>query len=565
LTSTLPSAAVALAPAAPGPDLLMVVDPATLRIVMANSAACEALGYPLEGLLAREINQIETTLTGFFYWEEVAAGRPQALTEQEDLYLCADGRQLAVTKSVSILNGVGQGGLLLIRAVEGTGVQPVHDALAQILSRLRATLEATSNGILVLDWDGRIGSMNRLFSHLWALPEAMLHGQDDKQVIEFLIQSVQESERLALRFQVIADPATTEDTLHHIDGRVLEFSSRPQYLGERIVGRVFSVQDITQRTLDAQALRESRDLLEQRVHERTAALEGVNLTLRHEKERLAALIQELESAQAQLLQSERMASIGQLAAGVAHEINNPIGFVNSNLGSLTQYIEKLMSLLVAYEAAEGQLPGPVANQLTQLKTEIDLSFMRVDIAELLAESLEGLQRVSRIVMDLKNFSHPDNSGCELADLEQGLESTLRVVWNELKYKCEVVKIYAGLPRVVCRPFQLNQVFMNLLVNAGQAIETKGTITLRTGFDEVWVWVEVADTGKGIPAEHLVRIFDPFFTTKPVGKGTGLGLSLAYGIVKKHGGRIEVQSTVGEGSRFRVWLPRVSPVEVVETP
>jgi signal transduction histidine kinase len=197
----------------------------------------------------------------------------------------------------------------------------------------------------------------------------------------------------------------------------------------------------------------------------------------------------------------------------------------------------------------------VQSQLLELKRKIDIDYMREDIPVLLDESMDGLQRVKIIVRDLKSFSRTGSSEQALADLEQGLDSTLNVVWNELKHKSEVIKEYAGLPEVQCILSQLNQVFMNLLVNAANAIEVHGRITLRTGHDLENVWVEVEDTGKGIPPENLARIFEPFFTTKPVGQGTGLGLSLSYGIVQQHGGRIEVTSVVGQGSTFRVLLPR----------
>jgi signal transduction histidine kinase len=168
--------------------------------------------------------------------------------------------------------------------------------------------------------------------------------------------------------------------------------------------------------------------------------------------------------------------------------------------------------------------------------------------------------VTRIVQDLKNFSHVDESERQWANLETGLESTLRVVWNELKYKATVIKEFAGIAPIECFAFQLNQVFMNLLVNASHAIDTQGTITLRTGQDDSNVWVQVQDTGRGIKPENLARIFEPFFTTKPVGQGTGLGLSVAYSIVKKHNGRIDVTSEVGKGSTFTVVLPKIrSPV------
>jgi signal transduction histidine kinase len=213
-----------------------------------------------------------------------------------------------------------------------------------------------------------------------------------------------------------------------------------------------------------------------------------------------------------------------------------------------------MRLLGLYQQVQGELPATAQQQIDDLKKELDFDFMCDDIVELLSESLDGLKRVTRIVQDLKNFSHVDEVEYQLADIEDGLESTLRVVWNEVKYKAEVVKEFAGLPKVKCHPFQINQVFMNLLVNASQALQDKGRIVISTGFDERQVWIRVQDTGKGIAPEHLPKIFDPFFTTKPVGQGTGLGLSLSYDIVKKHNGLIEVSSEVGKGTAFTVYLP-----------
>jgi len=277
--------------------------------------------------------------------------------------------------------------------------------------------------------------------------------------------------------------------------------------------------------------------------------------LQKEKAEQLVLIKRLEEAHNQLLQSEKMASIGQLAAGVAHEINNPVGFVNSNLGSLQQYVGKLLTLLGAYEQHEAELAAESRNELAKLKKEIDIAYLRDDVRDLLNESLGGLQRVKRIVQDLKDFSHVGESEMQWANLEDGLESTLNVVWNELKYKAEVIKDYGKIPEVECIPSQLNQVFMNLLVNAGHAIKEKGTITLRTWQDSEDVCVEVSDTGSGIPPEIINRIFDPFFTTKPVGTGTGLGLSITHGIIRKHNGRIEVTSELGKGTTFRIFIPK----------
>lgn len=276
---------------------------------------------------------------------------------------------------------------------------------------------------------------------------------------------------------------------------------------------------------------------------------------------LRRLNDKLEEAQTQLLQSEKMASIGQLAAGVAHEINNPIGFVNSNMGSLEQYVQNLLEIIEAYEAIEPHASAEcqvALQQIHALKTQRDLAFVRQDIFQLLSESREGLGRVKKIVQDLKDFSRAGETEWIWANIEQGLESTLNIVWNELKYKCKIIRDYSGLPEIYCVPSQINQVFMNLLVNASQAIKEQGTISLRTHADPDQIWVEIADTGSGIAEADLPRIFDPFFTTKPVGQGTGLGLSLSWGIINNHHGRIEVHSAIGQGTTFRVTLPIKQP-------
>jgi hemerythrin-like metal-binding protein len=288
--------------------------------------------------------------------------------------------------------------------------------------------------------------------------------------------------------------------------------------------------------------------LETRIAERTAELRLANEQLAEEQRELTELLSKVESAQQQLLQSEKMAAIGQLAAGVAHEINNPVGFVNSNIGTLKTYTSQLLAVIAAYE---GGNPAAIA----AARQKADLDFLREDLPTLIQESQEGLGRVTRIVQDLKDFSHVDEAEQQDADLNAGIESTLNVVANELKYKADVIRQLGDIPAVRCVPAQINQVFMNLLVNAAQAIETRGTITIRSGAENGFVWFEVEDTGKGMSEDVQRRIFEPFFTTKPVGKGTGLGLSLSYDIiVKKHGGRFDVRSTPGVGTCFRLWLP-----------
>ena len=301
----------------------------------------------------------------------------------------------------------------------------------------------------------------------------------------------------------------------------------------------------------------------------TAPDMGDNLTgdqvkeLLRANEELKQLNARLSDAQDKLMQSEKLASIGQLAAGVAHEINNPIGFIFSNFGTLERYLDDLFQMLSAYEQAEPALAGtPVAAQLKALREKVELDFLKEDIPTLMNESKDGITRVRNIVQNLKDFSRVDTSQeWVLADLHHGISSTLNIVNNEIKYKADVVKEFGEIPDIECLPSELNQVFMNLLVNAVHSIQTeRGLITIRTGTEGDTVWVDVEDNGGGIAKENLGRIFDPFFTTKAVGKGTGLGLSLSYGIVKKHFGQIDVFSEVGVGTRFRVSLPVQHPKE-----
>ena len=267
----------------------------------------------------------------------------------------------------------------------------------------------------------------------------------------------------------------------------------------------------------------------------------------------------LEQTQNQLLQSDKMASIGQLAAGVAHEINNPVGFVSSNLNTLRQYVASLLALVDAYASARTDPASPAAAQrLASTQAEVELDYLKEDLPQLLDESADGLSRVKKIVQDLKDFSRVDQADWQEADLNAGLESTLNVVRHEVKYKADVVKALTPLPSVLCLAGQLNQVFMNLIVNASHAIAERGVITLASGVQDGWAWVQVDDTGSGMSDEVQRRIFEPFYTTKDVGKGTGLGLSLSFSIVKRHGGVIQVRSTPGVGSAFRVWVPIAGP-------
>lgn len=376
----------------------------------------------------------------------------------------------------------------------------------------RALLETAGEGILGLDAAGHIVFSNPAAGRLLGCEAGELQGCP--------ISTITGPELN------IAEPSLTGIS------RDAEFVCRDQ----RRIPVAFTYVPLIERNASSGAVLTFNDI---------SARKAFEQQLLSEKESQAKLIKQLESAQNQLLQAEKLASIGQLAAGVAHEINNPVGYVKSNLGSLKRYVDELLVLAEAGAANAESPPGAGQN---------DLQFIRDDIRQLLAESEEGMNRVKQIVQDLKDFSHVDTGTWSVADLHRGLDSTLNIVHNEIKYRAEVIKQYGNLPAVECIPAQINQVIANLLVNAAQAIEQRGKIWVRTGQEGDWVWLEVEDTGKGIAPEHVGRIFEPFFTTKPVGKGTGLGLSVSYGIVEKHGGRIEVASELGKGSRFRIWLP-----------
>ena len=285
--------------------------------------------------------------------------------------------------------------------------------------------------------------------------------------------------------------------------------------------------------------------------------------------------EEIKKSRDRLMQQEKMASIGQLAAGVAHEINNPMGFITSNLTSLEEYQRELSgfikhqkSLIDRANEAELFKEGDLSALFEKIRAEeerADIPFILEDTEPLITESIDGAERIRRIVQDLKDVAHPGAEELTTASINEQLDKAVNIAGNELKYKISLVREYGELPLIPCYARQLGQVFINLLVNAAQAIEEKGTITLSSRQEEKHVVVEVADTGSGIPKEKLKKIFDPFFTTKPVGKGTGLGLNVVYNIIKRHRGAIGVKSETGKGTTFSIRLPLAGPGKETPTP
>jgi len=396
--------------------------------------------------------------------------------------------------------------------------------------KYRAIFDSLQDLFVCVELDGTIIEVNAAVCSLLGVPREEVIGSS---VIQWYVDP-RDRQKMIRKLQEHGSIADHEVRLRRPDGTHVHFSVNSRLISEQEGGHVFIesiLRDITFR-------KQAEERMQMQVQE------------------LTELNRRLQEAQSQLIQSEKMASIGQLAAGVAHEINNPIGYVNSNLRTLDGYIKNLFEVIRAYEQAETAIScDDIRWRLAAFKAEMDLDYLKEDVLSLMSESKEGLDRVKKIVQDLKEFSHAGESDeWQWADVHKGLESTLNIVWNELKYKADVVRQYGQLPNVQCLPSQLNQVFMNILVNASQAIEKHGTIVVATSATASDIQVKITDDGKGIDPEHIDRVFEPFFTTKPIGKGTGLGLSLSYAIVKKHRGRIEVESSLGQGTSFTITLP-----------
>ncbi len=268
------------------------------------------------------------------------------------------------------------------------------------------------------------------------------------------------------------------------------------------------------------------------------------------RQELEKKLEELKNTQATLIHSAKMASLGQLVAGVAHELNNPIGFIYSNIAHLREYTEKLQRV---WETAE---KNPA--DLDKIKKEVDYDYIIEDLPKLITSCEDGARRTRDIVLGLRNFSRLDEAQLKRVNIKEGLQNTLKLLASELKNRIKVHEEYGEVPAVKCYASQLNQVFMNIISNAAQAIEKDGDIWIKTYAEDGFAFVSIKDSGPGIPRQAFDKIFDPFFTTKPVGKGTGLGLSISYGIVQKHGGEIQVESSPGLGTTFVVRVPIDGP-------
>ena len=451
--------------------------------------------------------------------------------------------------------------------------QAMHRTLINSRNKIRTVFDALPQEIISVDEQMRIVSMNRAAlasrrgeydAHIdqpldkYNCPEDM-DAAFCRDTLRELVQNVLDTKKMQFVLDQFQDENSNEV--------IMERTALP-VLGED--GQILNVTVV------------SRDITETHQHNEeiknlNQELKNISSELMKKNAKLEKTLDNLERTQTQMLQSEKMASIGQLAAGVAHEINNPTGFVSSNLKTLGDYQQDMNDLIEKYQELknslkalpEGQLPEKIAELLDaveETEEDVDISYIQEDVDELIGDCREGTERIKKIVEDLKHFAHPGEDRMKETDINSGIESTLNVVKNELKYKATVTKELGEVPIIFAYPQQLNQVFMNILVNAAQAIEKTGEIRIVTCEVDGMAEVRISDTGSGIKEENLHKIFDPFFTTKDVGKGTGLGMNIAYNIVNKHNGTIRVESEVGVGTTFIIRLPQNTQLkEAVTTP
>ncbi len=440
---------------------------------------------------------------------------------------------------------------------ERKGAQETED-------RFRVIFENAGEGIIVVDLEepeGPFLMVNPAGCALFGYPkeEFLRLSVPDLHPAESLLEVLIQVEALTTGKITVARslPCRRRDgsTFH------ANVASSPMILqGKKCLVGFFS--DVSQQRRAESELREQAELLRMEVeerrkdqkllHEQQRQLEDLNGAL---KELVANEVQKNRNKELELMESGRMASVGQLAAGVAHEINNPMAFITCNLSTLAEFFCQILRYDQLIQGIGADLPLPLRELMEESRESLGMEYILTDGVDLIAESLEGAQRVSKIVRDLQTFAREDASEHELTDLTSCLESALTLADTDLKYVAAIRKEYGPKQEIFCHPGRLNQVFMNLLINAGQAITPPGEILLRSWHDDHFVYASVSDTGKGISEEHRQRLFEPFFTTREVGKGTGLGLSIAYEIVKKHDGTIWVESKVGVGTTFTVKFPR----------
>ncbi len=429
--------------------------------------------------------------------------------------------------------------------------QRIRD-LENRIEQYQLLLDGLPYQIWLRDTDGNHLIVNRKFCETFGYSHSQLVGKNIRQILSpAIVQQIQQEDEMILTTQ---QPLVAENLMgaEDQDQRYLEITKFPVQDHQRqIIGIGGAVADVTARKQAELVLQNNNTLLEQQVAERTAQLQDTIAQLCQQKNQLTQTLEELHSAQARLVQTEKMSSLGQLVAGIAHEINNPVNFIHGNLAYIKDYSHQLLQLLQAYQAATPPTP-----EIKAALIATDWEFISEDLPHLLQSVQDGASRIHEIVNCLRTFSRIDESEIKTVDIHAGLDSTILL----LQHRCRHIQLvceYDPLPMVECYPALLNQVFMNLLINAMDAVEGQPhpRIHIRTRLvEQNWVEVVIADNGPGISQELQSQLFNPFFTTKPVGKGTGLGLAISYQIITdRHGGDIWCQC--GPETEFIFRIPR----------
>jgi two-component system NtrC family sensor kinase len=523
-----------------------------------NDSTCRIFGYPreeLQGLNYRQYTDEENSKKCFNIYNQIyKTGNPSKIQGYEIIRKDKTKRYLETAAS---LRKDSSGKIIGFRGVsrDVTERKKIEEELKQSEEKYRTILEEMQEGYFETDLKGNFTFVNDAECKNIGFSREELIGMNNRQY-----EDGATAKKIYMIFKEIYEtgaPAKISDIEIITKGGIKKFNELFVSLMRDEKGRPIGFRgisrDITERKLAEEALRTAHEKLLKKNKEIEESRKNVQLTL----EELEAAYKELKTSQAKILQQEKMASIGQLAAGVAHEINNPVAFISSNLGTLEKYMRRLTDFIGAQAQAIKQLKAQnVSNNLEEKRKELKIDHTIADAQKLLEESLDGTDRVQKIVKSLNRFSRVDDVDYRNTDINECIDQSINIVWNELKYKGTLHKDYGMLSPTKCYPQQLSQVFINILLNAAQAISEKGEIKIKTRENNKEIWISISDTGSGIPDDDKGKIFEPFFTTKEVGKGTGLGLSISYEIIQRHKGDISFESRQGQGTTFIVRLPVV---------
>jgi PAS domain S-box-containing protein len=548
------------------------------RWIFANNAYCNLIGHSQAELIGKsDYDLFPPTEAEIFWKKDELIFSTGTNNQSEENFTDASGvNHIISTKKSLFTDGLSTQFLVVIirditqhiteaqqleAKLEKRIEKQTEKALRRSNALLKAQQEASIDGILVVDENLQILSYNQRFLDIWQIPLQLVQTGKQQLIFPTALQQTLNPEQFLSQVQYLYQhpEEISRDEIALKDGRTLDRYTAPvrSPQGDNY-GRVWYFQDITERK------------------QASAALEQSTAQLRQQAQELEKTLCELQSAQTQLIQSEKMSSLGLLVAGVAHEINNPLSFIFGNLTYAEEYIKDLLKLLRLYQENYPQPKEEIQN-FTQL---IEIDFLTTDLLLLLNSMKVGTNRICEIVLSLRTFSRLDEDGMKAVDIHEGLDTTLMILQNRLKANgqrkdIQVIKQYSNLPLVECYPGQLNQVFMNILTNAIDALEESFANNFQSMTDEErqlasleirihtkiisdnQVTIHIADNGPGIPESVQKRIFDPFFTTKPVGKGTGMGLSISYQIVtERHGGSLKFISQPGQGTEFLVTIPLI---------